>query len=336
MCQIHFIYKKNELRESDWQNFKIIMSIGSVSRNDDAFGAFVTGKSVKDCGIFNHQKLDSIRSPGQKFIVGHNRFSTAPVSGGVFAEDNDNKQNHPFELGDFIMVHNGVISNAKNLFKRYNLRTKIRTDSYIIIYLVNHFFNIFTEGTREERLKKAISKTSKKIRGSYSVVIHDKKTDKSYYFKNSSTSFRFCICSSDSDPSDILLVGSTKDINLEYVYPSYNKNVIIPESNVLYSIGFDEKDGKLHRRLSKLTESSLGDTNLIKKDAMKESDGDLSNLIKSFPGEVDNFEMNEKFKIRIKPKDLLSLTNFLDKKKMKYSKSKGGVIISFNEIIKCR
>ena len=50
-----------------------------------------------------------------------------------------NRNHHPFKIGDFLLIHNGVISNAQALQEEYNFNTPISTDSYIILELIDYY-----------------------------------------------------------------------------------------------------------------------------------------------------------------------------------------------------
>jgi len=88
----------------------------------------------------------------------HTRLAT---SGSV----NDNNNNHPFQLGGLVWVHNGIIWNSKELTKEFNLQYKGECDSYIIGLLIDHFLR---EG---KDIVTAIRKAGKKLRGSFAVAL---------------------------------------------------------------------------------------------------------------------------------------------------------------------
>ena len=67
-------------------------------------------------------------------IIGHTRFTTQ-------GSEKCNYNNHPFESEKgFALAHNGVLYNDKELRKKYMLPdTKIETDSYIAVQLLEYF-----------------------------------------------------------------------------------------------------------------------------------------------------------------------------------------------------
>jgi len=164
---------------------------------------------------------------------------------------NKNIQNHPFSLGNFVMVHNGVIINNGGLRNKFNFHPDIHTDSYIILLLINKFFKESKLGNRKEKMVGAIQRTTKLINGSYSVLVYDKITKDIYYFKNSSTSFVFKIINKK------LLIGTTNKKNFKYVFnlkvkngflhwikkrKNFGNELFIPKSDTIYLIGNEEKE----------------------------------------------------------------------------------------------
>ena len=205
MCEIEFIKRINgNLNSKDIEEFFKLMEFGSLN-NSDAFGFFNHNHFFKERGIFNLKgfKYKKLLSGG--FIVGHNRLTTTGT-------EDRNYNNHPFKLNDFIMVHNGIISNDEELRKKFKIKSKIETDSYVILWLINHFFNKSKRKSRVKKMKDAIKKTTKKIDGSYSVFVYDKEGCDLYYFRNSNTDFSFCLLDNK------ILVGSTTENNLKHIY----------------------------------------------------------------------------------------------------------------------
>lgn len=148
-----------------------------------------------------------------------------------FCDDSDRDRNHhPFTLGDFTLMHNGVITNAQSLCRRYNFRTSITTDSYVIIELINHFFKNSKIKDRIGRISKAIQQSCKALEGGYSVVLHDKKGNNTFYFKNMLTSFSLC------KYGDKVLCGSTSSENLDYLYFGMKREKILIKSGRVYLI----------------------------------------------------------------------------------------------------
>jgi len=266
MCQIQVLYKlKSNLNENDLEEFYKLMCYGSL-HNNDAWGIFNSKFSMKKSGGFNKSLIKSDLK--DKFIVGHNRlttsgenlsndglgivWNTAPFPINYFTKKRQEQINHhPFILNDLVLVHNGIISNASSLRKEYNIKSRIQTDSYVILYLIDYYLNKNDKTDRTDKIINAIQRTTRRIDGSYSVILYDKKTMNLFYFKNFQTDFNFKI-------TNDVLIGSTMENNLDYVYfGSLKKPVeirenhiyLINKTNILKDLGeFKEKPLFFNRR----------------------------------------------------------------------------------------
>lgn len=268
MCQIQFIkhLDNKKISDKDIENMYRLMTLGS-QRNNDASGFFTEKYMFKQGGRFNAREIDEKQLRKGKFIVGHNRFSTSFYEGdkgvptipyfnpymsympivplrekstrqsntklkaGSSPEKDKNKNHHPFKLGDFVLCHNGVISNAGYLKLKYKIKTDIKTDSYIAIALISHFFKLSTEATRLNKIIDAIEKTEKELVGSYSIFFYDLKLKNLFYFKNPATDFNFQLI------DDNILTGSTEKRNLKYTYFKGSHVTLEIEDDTLYLVG---------------------------------------------------------------------------------------------------
>lgn len=258
MCQLQFIKRKHEnLSKKEISEFFKLMEFGSLD-NHCAFGFFNDKTSFKAKGRFNLGTFfDNNKLLNSNFIIGHNRLATTGTK-------ENNRNNHPFEVGDFVLVHNGVIENHKELRIKYNINSKIKTDSFVILWLIEHFFKKSKLNNRVERIAQAVKKTTKKLNGYYSVFLYDKINNDIYYFKNSLTEFSFCLF------DDSLLVGTTNPRNLEHLFLNerfvFNeelfeqKKTLKIDDNTLYLINdsefikeiakFETTDGILYNQYS--------------------------------------------------------------------------------------
>ena len=206
MCQIQFIKRKGKcLAHKDISEFFKLMELGSVD-NNCAFGFFndkVFHKSKGRFNLSNFQKNKKLLE--SNFIVGHNRLATS-------GDKNKNFNNHPFKLGDFILVHNGVIHNSESLRCNHNIISQVETDSFVILWLINHFVTNSKIKDRVKSIISAIQKTTKKLRGQFSVFLYDKANNDLYYFKNELAEFSFCLFDNS------LLVGTTNFNNLAHLF----------------------------------------------------------------------------------------------------------------------
>lgn len=168
--------------------------------------------------------------------IGHTRWAThGKVTQG-------NSHPHYSMKERFILVHNGIIENARELKETrltdYNFRTE--TDSEVVAFLIEHYFNKY--GSVDD----AIRKTMSLIDGSYGLVIIDTENcNKLYAAKNKSplligVSDEGFIVGSDIMP---LLDHCKKFIPLEdgsFVEMDIDKNIKI------YDIIGKEREYELH------------------------------------------------------------------------------------------
>lgn len=239
MCQIQFLRTlKGKITARDRVEFIKLMYLGNQT-NNHAYGVFNHSYSVKNPGEFNYRKLDERKVLKGNFLIGHNRFATigesyvldppsafvhqAPDSlwtnpfDRIFAKTerktpSKNYNNHPFQIGEFILVHNGTIYNWKKLRKKFKINNQIETDSYTIIWLIDHFFKKSRKQLRLNKIVDAIQRTTKEINGSYSVLLYDKQSKSTFYFRDFFTKFTFYKIGKR------VLVGSTNEKNIHQIY----------------------------------------------------------------------------------------------------------------------
>lgn len=232
MCEIQFIKNlAGNLTPKDLTEFKNLMEFGSLY-NGDAWGIFNHNYNFKKSGNFDKKGFEKAELLKENFLVGHNRYKTS-------GSQEQNFNNHPFMLEDFVLVHNGVLSNFTELKTRFKISNKIQTDSFIILWLVNHYFKKSKLTDRTKKMAWAIQKTTSLIAGSYSVFVYDKVSRDLFYFKNANTDFEFCLL------DDRVLLGSTNEENLNNIYlnkkyifdvDDCNKIFKTPNNNTIYLI----------------------------------------------------------------------------------------------------
>lgn len=238
MCEIQFIRNfEKEITEEDKKEFLVLMERGSYG-NNDAFGYFNSNYKYKRGGEYDERKINMDKL-NDNFIVGHNRFATNQFAYNLRLEDGSKAQerninNHPFKKNNFVMVHNGVIRNNKSIREKYNINTEIVTDSYVILYLVDYFFNLSNKEKRVERIAEAIQQATNELTGYYSVFIYDKEENNLFYFKDNLTKFNFCRVNKNN--GETVLCGSTIKSNLKNIYKKYNKEYFKAEDEVIYMI----------------------------------------------------------------------------------------------------
>lgn len=160
----------NDLREEMLFN----LATGLKSRGEHASGI----------GFYNSGNARILKAPGTPLtidwktllrfipcksdtIIFHNRFAT-------HGKPEINKNNHPFAGEDFILAHNGVLSNYKELLKEYNLTVSDKepeTDSYSLVKILN---KILSSG---KNMTEALQEMCPKVNGSMVLTILDHNND---------------------------------------------------------------------------------------------------------------------------------------------------------------
>ncbi|MCM1508484.1 MAG: glucosamine 6-phosphate synthetase [Ruminococcus flavefaciens] len=160
MCAIFgFLNHGNKVSNAVLKRLMKALSICAEVRGTDAtgisyvnYGKIVTFKKAKPA-----HKVKLYFPTGTKAVIGHTRFTTQ-------GSEKCNYNNHPFysEKG-FALAHNGVLYNDKELREKYMLPdTKIETDSYIAVQLLDNFGGADIENIR---------KMSEIVEGSFTFTI---------------------------------------------------------------------------------------------------------------------------------------------------------------------
>lgn len=160
MCAIFgFLDYKGIIGNSVLKNFIKVLSVCAEVRGTDATGiSYVNdGKNVTFKKAEPAHKVKLYFPTGTKCVIGHTRFTTQ-------GSEKQNYNNHPFESEKgFALAHNGVLYNDMELRKKYMLPdTKIETDSYIAVQLIEHFGGADME---------SIKKMSEIVEGSFTFTI---------------------------------------------------------------------------------------------------------------------------------------------------------------------
>ncbi len=163
MCAIFgFMDYKGIVSNSVLKKFIKALSIEAECRGTDATGICYVkdGKMVTFKKARPAHKIKLYFPADTKCVIGHTRMTTQ-------GSEKLNYNNHPFEgkcgRENFSLAHNGVLYNDKDLKTKYNLPdTKIETDSYVAVQLLEHFGNINIE---------SIKKMSELVEGSFVFTI---------------------------------------------------------------------------------------------------------------------------------------------------------------------
>ncbi len=130
-----------------------------ISFHDSDNNKFITHK---DKGRVKHLKKDFDYSPDNHFGIGHTRWATHG------APNHINAHPHSSISGRFVVVHNGVIENYKELIAKYlqGINFVSDTDTEVIANLIEYF-------AVQYPLDLAIRKTFALLEGSYALLIID-------------------------------------------------------------------------------------------------------------------------------------------------------------------
>jgi len=94
-----------------------------------------------------------------KVFIGHCRKSS-------IGNSYDNKNNHPIQIGDMVLVHNGTLTNHETIFDKLDCDRVGDVDSEAIGRLLHHY----TKGGTEPFTTEMIKETTRRIHGTYSVL----------------------------------------------------------------------------------------------------------------------------------------------------------------------
>ena len=246
MCNVNVIFKGKKSTNEDSMKITALLQSASAHSfivNDDGDGAyFDTGVLAKSKNKMNYvQYMKDIRD--SNVILTHQRYATSGHS---------EEYIHPFEIGDFILIHNGVLSGFEQ---------KGNSDTYMFCQkLLEEFESVIEhKKDREEALVYAIKELLDDTYGSYSIFIYDKITNDTYYFKNGTTSIyaygwdNFVFFTTERDNEDFMhLLESENDWNIYSISP-YVIYKIYTEENFVgwkevgkiqkYSDGWDNSYG---------------------------------------------------------------------------------------------
>lgn len=138
----------------------------------------IVKKSAKELKFDNKLKPD-IFDDGYNYFVGHVQ---APTSKKQTWEENTS---HPFETEDWLLAHNGVLTNFDKLNKKYCEWNDNPVDTSVIINMIQN------ESYKPKRVKEIdiISKVCSHLEGTFACYIINKNSGSIYLVRQGSTLF---------------------------------------------------------------------------------------------------------------------------------------------------
>lgn len=214
MCGICGVLTKNKFSEYESKAFDVLM--GNIeTRGRDAFGLFTFPNKrhfrfVDSVSSFNKKNGKKVHK-----LVGDCSVALGHTRNATMNNYKDNKNNHPFELGDFVLAHNGVILNHDKIVKELGIKTDITTDSFAIISAIKHFNDKF------DNVVKSIQATVKVLSGWYSCWLLDKRDGNVYLFRKGGPLHVFF-----SKKKNLFAFSSEAD-NLHFLYNDLKETVLL-------------------------------------------------------------------------------------------------------------
>ena len=140
-------------------------------RGRDAWGYFDGFTVHKEPGAFDESVkyetlVDDLLRTGTNIFLCHTRYAT-------LGDPEINKNNHPFELGDFVFAHNGVLYQTDPFENEWT----IETDSFWMLYW------IWTEYLRLGDVVEAIRAGVSHVSGVYAIWLHKRMEETTYLFR---------------------------------------------------------------------------------------------------------------------------------------------------------
>ena len=144
---------------------------GWVSFNNSEMSIFKSPKPFS-----SNENLAKLRKINSKelnsWLVGHTRLKT-------HGEENIPDNNQPCALNDDFLVHNGIITNYKDIINKYNFEFKSELDSFTILKMINHYGDL-----PDSYLETALIKTINQLKGEVSICGYSKKYNQFYLYSN--------------------------------------------------------------------------------------------------------------------------------------------------------
>lgn len=183
MCNLNIIVKKDYPNETDTikktveavklYSFLTGITKNSYERNDEGDGIYLSnGLLIKSKNKVNYD--DIIKEMlNSNYIITHQRIATSGKTSTYI---------QPFENEEFVVVHNGVMSE----FVKDD-----HSDTFVFFKEFVELINVSKGKTRTRKIVSSIKKLLNGNLGYYSIAIYDKREKVMYYFKSYASSISF-------------------------------------------------------------------------------------------------------------------------------------------------
>lgn len=162
MNKVRFVF--NELMVETEDRGHHATGLASFNRNGE-YEFYKAATKATLMATNDDDYLDIVKnfdSENTSAVIAHTRYYTKGLP-------SNNKNNHPFDIGNIVGLHNGSVKNDDLLFKEYGFDRVGEVDSEIIFHLINHYNqNSISYGG----LHKALEST--KIRGLFALAFMNK------------------------------------------------------------------------------------------------------------------------------------------------------------------
>ena len=172
MCGIVAMIGKNEIKNElinllEKLEYRGYDSAGIATIEKNSF------KVTKQVGkVSNLKKTLTSQIHKGRIGIAHTRWATHGEVSQINA--------HPFNTKNWCLVHNGIINNFEQLKHEYNIKTISKTDSEVIVQLL--------EKQKKQNIE-GIIEVCKQLKGSYALAILNKNNNEVYFAKKNSPLF---------------------------------------------------------------------------------------------------------------------------------------------------
>lgn len=223
MCGIYGVFNSNSTVSHD--------SVSCLALNAEVRGVDSSGIAYQSDNCINIVKRDygsaklvkkfSKSLAKSKFVVGHSRLIT-----------NDVNNNQPVINSDYILFHNGIITNYLDVWKKFNAEPTSELDSDVILFLFKKFYE---EGIEIEHIKDKIFELCEGVISCIILLPVENRifvlsNNGSLYFSNDNNNL---IISSESYPltslniPNVIQLHGIESFSYDFAYSSFNIDDVV-------------------------------------------------------------------------------------------------------------